>query len=135
MRLFYGFFFRAVYFSYLLSEIFRLAAWEETVCGSSSDYEKKMKQGQELADSMRYFLLSRESCKANIWLAFYLASTRGYQWPGLKQISCLSLEYTVKMAVSALVKQKGCKGGCWFTGKRLQWWLCTKFLTDDSERR
>lgn len=33
-------FFRNVYFSCLLSEVFRLAAWGEAVCGSTSDYKK-----------------------------------------------------------------------------------------------
>lgn len=43
MCLFYGFFFfffGDVYFCHVLSEVFRLAAWEEAVCGSTSDYKK-----------------------------------------------------------------------------------------------
>lgn len=33
-------FFRNVYFSRVLAGVFRLAAWGEAVCGSTSDYKK-----------------------------------------------------------------------------------------------
>lgn len=32
--------FSNVYFSHVLSEVLRLAAWEEAACGSTSDYKK-----------------------------------------------------------------------------------------------
>lgn len=38
--LFLWIFFGDVYFCHVLSEVFRLAAWEEAVCGSTSDYKK-----------------------------------------------------------------------------------------------
>lgn len=102
-------FFSNVYLSHVLSEVFRLAAWEEAACGSTSDYKKS--EPRPGTSSVRNFLPSRESCRANSQLACYLSGTRGYQWPGLMQTSCISMRNTVNTTVNALIKQKGSRAG------------------------
>jgi len=74
---------------------------------------RRVNQGQELASSVRNFLPSRESCRANSPQASYLSDTKGYQRPRLMQSSCISMRNTVNTAVSPLMKQKGSRGRCW----------------------